>query len=842
MIRFCDREVASVEYNSITRQELLHYFLKGHLEEIVCIYDEYGYMGYITYYTLLYSISLEAAVVRDVLVLDERIWTDARRMFLSHRSNTNKYPLLPVVDREGNLVSFAYEDDDANRELRQILELERLWGNSATVQFGDVYPDCGCVMIYGFNELAYFFACYLKKQGIPVILEDAMWDGVLTSDDVQVPEYCCMKIYAEGTWARPSDWEKNLLRTVSVEFECIDKIYEENIRRGYIRNVECSCEDMLQKLKSAEAVAILGIDIDAQDSYEFLLQKGIGAECFVTWGDNIFERKLFGRPVYSIAEAVAKYGSSIVITDNHHENSAWGMGRTDYFEYLGYRRNEGYILLRDYTKISGNSLRTALKGQKIAMIGDTFLCERLLGYFKENAIICSDDVKYIVLPGEEMPDEQFCNISDITQIDSDSFCLIISPEYFEEKSDLGYKSIKEGVISLLRKYKLINYTDYFSFMWTFIDIEKETENKYPSGKWGSIKRIVLGSIESCSGNDLFRQLLDGHPSIMLIYNKWIYSSSRLFWYCVRLEGRRKEEIVSLLGQWSQLECQTKNFDEKQISNFVERVRRLLKNEKKYTSQELFVIIHAALVGKGEDEVENMIIYWEPHFMSRMLMEKCALWLGTPEVPCDIINLVRNSYIAKGSRIKGILKFNWEPDYICLYTAISLEELKKENYEGSKRLTIRFEDLKCEPREELGRICQEWDIPWSDSLMETTSSGKKSFYNNGSKQVQNFDLEPVYNQYEEYFSEFDRFRITLLCAPWQKKYGYPFVDIDLFSRRDLQEMFLKTFRFADMIDFDKAFENKKKQVEYMIDLQSYIRQSLQSVWMLKLMGEETVDKP
>ena len=35
------------------------------------IYDEYGYMGYTTYHTLLHSISLEAAVIRDVLVLDE---------------------------------------------------------------------------------------------------------------------------------------------------------------------------------------------------------------------------------------------------------------------------------------------------------------------------------------------------------------------------------------------------------------------------------------------------------------------------------------------------------------------------------------------------------------------------------------------------------------------------------------------------------------------------------------------------------------------------------------------------------------------------------------------------
>lgn len=153
-----------------------------------------------------------------------------KKDFFCHKSHRNKHPLLPVVDREGNLVSFAYEDDDANRELRQIREL-REQQNPKMVQFVDMYPDCDCVIIYGFNELAYYFASYLREQGIPVQVEGTMWGGFFESDNVQVPEYRCMKIYAEGTWEKPENWEENLLRTVSVEFEYVDKIYEENIRK-----------------------------------------------------------------------------------------------------------------------------------------------------------------------------------------------------------------------------------------------------------------------------------------------------------------------------------------------------------------------------------------------------------------------------------------------------------------------------------------------------------------------------------------------------------------------------------------------------------------------------------
>lgn len=834
MVRFWDREVACVEYNNISRQELLHYFLKDHLDEIVCIYDEYGYMGYTTYHMVLRSISLDAAVIRDVLTLDENIWTEAKKLFLQYKSHINKYPLLPVIDRDGNLISFAYEEDDANRELRQIRELQ---GNLNVVQFLDMYPECDCVVIYEFNELAYSFACYLRNQGIPVQVEGAMWEGLFASDNVQVPEYRCMKIYAEGTWKKSDSWEENLLRTVSVEFECIDKIYEENIRRGHIKDAAGGCEDMLQRLKSAEAVAVFGVDIDAQDSYDFLLQNGIKVECFVIWGDNIFERRLFDRPVYNIAEVVVKYGNHIVITDNHYKNSAWGMGRTDYFEYLGYRRNEGYILLRDYMKIGGNSLKTVLKGQKIAMAGDALLCERLLEYFEQKELICSDDVKYIMMPGEEMPDGCLLHFAEITEIDPNSLCLIIVPEYFDDRYILKYRQIKEEIISSLRVHKLLNYTDYFSFMRAFVAIEKEVENKYSDGSWG-VKRIVLGSIESCSGNDLLRQLLDGHPSVMLMYDEHFYLSGRLFWYCVCLAGKGKEEIVALVEQWCTLECQTRDFDENKIAVFMERMCKLLKNDEKYTSQELFVIFHVALFDKSEVETKNMVIYWEPHHMPRELTETCTLWLGTREVPCDIINIVRNIYITKGSRIKLVFKFKWEPYYKCLNKAVEYEDIKKEEHEGSRRLLVRFEDLKCRPREELDRMCTEWEIPWSDSLMRTTMHGKGISVNNGNRRVQDFDLEPVYNQYEEYLSEFDRFRISLICAPWQRKYGYPFVDINLFSRRDLQEMFLKTFRFNDLPEFDKAFEDEKKQAEFLINLQSDIRQSLQCVWMSSVTPSET----
>ena len=73
--------------------------------------------------------------------------------------------MLPVVDEEKQLISFAYEDREANRELRILKELEELSGG---ISFADVYPQYDSVKICGFNELELRFAEYLSKQNICV--------------------------------------------------------------------------------------------------------------------------------------------------------------------------------------------------------------------------------------------------------------------------------------------------------------------------------------------------------------------------------------------------------------------------------------------------------------------------------------------------------------------------------------------------------------------------------------------------------------------------------------------------------------------------------------------------
>ena len=225
--------------------------------------------------------------------------------------------------------------------------------------------------------------------------------------------------------------------------------------------------------------------------------------------------------------------------------------------------------------------------------------------------------------------------------------------------------------------------------------------------------------------------------------------------------------------------------------------QLLSEDERYTSQEIFVMIHMAymyMYGVNVDDVSGMLIYWEPHNIPRESLEECVNWLGESRVACDIVNVVRNICMRNGSMIKGKLEMgcNAGLDSTAFrYLFMSYPSIDKKRFERSSRYVLRFEDLKCNAEELLMKLCDLWGIVWSDTMLHTSCKENTKYVEGWSK---GFDLKPVYNSYEEYFSEFDRFRMMLINAPYQKEYGYPYVEVLNFSRKELYEMFLSAFYF------------------------------------------------
>lgn len=803
MIRFCDREVGCVEFDSINRSELLSYFLAGHIEDIIMVFDSFDsmeYIGKITYHSLLYAININSAIQSEYVILNQDMWKSARKIFDEDGEKRGIDRLLPVLNDEYQLICFAYEDNDANREVRMLRELSE---QPEALQFLDLYPECQCVKIHGFNELAYLFAMYLRSINIPVQVDGIMWHKFLNSDECDAPDYACMMIYAEGVVEKKQSLLENNLRSVSVEFECIDYIYELNIKKGLIKNTNGNLEKLVDYLKGEKEIVILGTSIESQKAYGYLEKNGVNVFCFMGQESH----RIFGKEILSYSD-IRKICKAPIFVDCEAKDSAWGGGGVDYYDYMGYERNRKYILLRDYIEIPNESLVDAVKNKKVVLIGDCYLCQSLCDYLTSNGVLIEGQ---LVMSPQQVWDEE----KHINYLDQNATWLVVVPIVYDKNTvwERTWKAVRDYINN-----KGVNdYTECFSYITTFIYVKKRS---IPIRKHFIPKKIILGSIMNHSGNIFFREVLDNHPSILMI-GRYRELNNNLFWICVSLSAVKAKDILpSFWGVFKDFAIETiYNKD-----RFDKKMTQLLETGERFTAQEIFVMFHIAYTYMFKEntidiKVNDMVIYWEPHFMPRDILEDCVKWLGGCEgknIPCGIVNVVRNLCIRAGSQIKDQFGRNMSPTRDIALKYYSVEQ---KNYDEVERVVVKFEDLKCNPEKILLDLCEKWGIPWSDSFMETTEDGEKCVYDSGEYVVSDFDLKPVYNTYEKYLSEFDKLRILVMNAPWQKKYGYPYVELTQFSRRELQEMFLKPLRYEKLI-------GTCEDDELMMRMQQNIREWLQ----------------
>lgn len=87
------------------------------------------------------------------------------------------------------------------------------------------------------------------------------------------------------------------------------------------------------------------------------------------------------------------------------------------------------------------------------------------------------------------------------------------------------------------------------------------------------------------------------------------------------------------------------------------------------------------------------------------------------------------------------------------------------------VAIRFEDGKLNPRATFMALCAFLDIPWSDTLLETTVFGKHETYNVRGSVAKGFETHPVYNQYEEFLSDEDKCTVEMILQKQMAQYGY-----------------------------------------------------------------------
>lgn len=711
----------------------------------------------------------EFAENSDCLTMDHSIWEQGRKYFKYHR-NVQK---IPVIDRNGNFICYAFQDADADRELRMLQELN---DSREVLHFEDVYPEYHCVVIQECNELAYSLAKYLQSRGISVTVSGKYWNQIEEWHSGELPRGNTLTIYAEGTWEHNGDLSYELMRSVSVEFEHVDNLYKENIKRGFITNAKCSYREWIEELRDKEII-LIGTGNRVQDIYDMLVAEGLDIAAFLSAAPKNGLR-LLGKEIIRIDD-LEKYTNPVFIELG--KNSALGDGHLDEYVYYGCRRNQDFFFFQDYADVQKNSLSNVLAERQIVLLGD----ELLSNYLKQ----------YMVDSGKEDTTIQYYGTLEKDFEGEDVIGVIVALEFFGVMDSAGkWKSEINKYIQILKEHHITDYTLYFTMTNSFIRLERHGK-KY-NAKELRPRGILMGAINAFAGNVFFRGCLDEHPNIIQLgYTPF---ENNLFYYCIRLAQMSVSSVVpALFESYRRLtgeECFQATFPKADL--FRESCESVLKGKKEITPQELFVVLAIAyneMMGRKVPELTQTYIYWEPHSQDILLKFLYMDWLGEEQVRNIAVYIARNSLTTAGSGLRFMQRTNQKPGLVQMMHSVMntsyILDLKKELFEG---IILKFEELKLAPRETWQKLCDKLDIPWSDTFFHTTRFGRAASFNNGKEKITGYDLAPVYRDHSDLFSPFDKMRICFCKAKYQKTYGYPYEDAT-FTMKELQEMFLKEFK-------------------------------------------------
>lgn len=448
-------------------------------------------------------------------------------------------------------------------------------------------------------------------------------------------------------------------------------------------------EELLDCLKEEKEIIIIGSGREAQDVYDFLFKNNIDICCFVNENYEEQLHKLFGKDILCSLDARNRYTQAVFI-ECMSKHSAWGFGNTDIYDYMGYRRNKEFYLIKDYVEISGNGLTNILKLKKVMLIGDVYLCNILNNFFVQKGISVIECLDV----AQQYERQNMSN--EIDNMDSESekgiIYLIVIHEFFEREQKQRQTALKRRIVNYLKMNEQYDYSDYFSSTNAFIDIEQAQLNKY-SQKYLIPKKIILGSIESNSGNTFIRGLLDGHPSVLMIH--YCHFNNNLFWLCICLSRLKSDQILDAFWRIYNEQKEWTGINDPIAFNV--KMQQLLAQSDHVTSQELFVIFHISYMfmngyNINENHINNLVIYWEPHHVERSVVENFVSWLGSGKVRCDILNIVRNIVMRYGAVRDFFLQTNKDKNK-AYYYVMNHPFMEQKEYRWSDRIIVKFEELK-----------------------------------------------------------------------------------------------------------------------------------------------------
>lgn len=357
-------------------------------------------------------------------------------------------------------------------------------------------------------------------------------------------------------------------------------------------------------------------------------------------------------------------------------------------------------------------------------------------------------------------------------------------------------------------------------------------------KLDDIDEVVSIYFYGRSGSLFLQSLLDSHPNILMIPGDYIRF---YYWFWNSLDPKLNNRLDknNVMDVFSQIFPFIFNSDsisgvfansgyggdfgirlgfnlmgEKQNKKlginrdkFICELNKIFEDRKYITRKEFFKAIHIAYfysLGRKYTFNRQPIIVYFPH-------------IANPDEPIELLRdfphtkricMVREPVQSLGSLIntyRRVCNISIEQMLYILRPALYAGITNMEEYLSC---AIKLEDIHTKSRPTLEKICKFINIPWNDSLMESTFDGLKWWNGKNSDRINGFNIKVINRKHEDLFTDFDRERLKALLFRKYKTWEYEGIKKGYDALNSELE---KPFKFEEYIFYKNNNEKQKGRI-------------------------------
>lgn len=204
-----------------------------------------------------------------------------------------------------------------------------------------------------------------------------------------------------------------------------------------------------------------------------------------------------------------------------------------------------------------------------------------------------------------------------------------------------------------------------------------------------------------------------------------------------------------------------------------------------------------------DRIENLFVIREP-------VQHCFSWIKRVMVQAKLNGVATKEYVS--NVIKSELGINIE---------------RKKGFDNLH--VIKFEDVKYKGEETLQALCDFLQIPFEESMMQTTLNGIEVYFpantKEGVKYITGFDTSAVaQTDFSEILTPWDEVRLNIFYAEFKKALGYKteYPSLCEFEEKTLEDILKEDFKLASIIQ-NVLDDGMNKEEQY--DVNKFIKELL-----------------